>query len=98
MLAVATAAWGGHELAVYPSYYPHEIRIEAVPPEQAPELLRDGKIQAYLGGAPHFPGALPPAIRAVESLGNIITLRINPASLPARDEKAARALAATIAL
>jgi hypothetical protein len=96
MLAAATAVRGGHELAVYPSYYPHEIRIERVPPEQAPGVLRDGKIQAYLGGEARFPGVLPPAIRAVESLGTIVTLRINPASPHASNEKSACAVAATI--
>ncbi len=69
---------GGHELPVYPSYYPHEIAIETMPPERAADLLRDAKLQAYLGAEPRFPGAVPASIRAVESLGSFVTVRINP--------------------
>lgn len=97
MLMAATAARGGHELAVYPSYYPHEILLETIPPEEAPGLLRDGRIQAYLGAEPRFSGALPPAVRTVESLGRIVTLRINQASPLAQDEPSACAVAGTIA-
>ena len=42
-LAVAPAARSGHELPVYPSYYPHEIEIATVAPERAAPLLLDGK-------------------------------------------------------
>jgi hypothetical protein len=96
LLAVATAARGGHELAVYPSYYPHEIAIETVLPERAAGLLRDGKIHAYLGAEPLFPGGVPATIRAVESLGSIVALRLNPAAPWAKDEASACAVAATI--
>ena len=34
-LAVAPAARSGHELPVYPSYYPHEIEIATLAPERA---------------------------------------------------------------
>jgi hypothetical protein len=78
--AIATAAMAGHELPVYPSYYPHEVAIEAVPPERAADLLRDGKILAYLGAEPRFPGEVPESIRGVESLGSFVLLRVNPAS------------------
>jgi hypothetical protein len=44
--AAVTVAWGGHELPVYPSFYPHEIEIKSLAPEQAASELRDGKIQA----------------------------------------------------
>src|SRR5438128_2312594 len=69
---------GGHELPVYPSYYPHEIAIETMPPERAADLLRDAKLHAYLGAEPRFPGAVPASIRAVESLGSFVIVRINP--------------------
>jgi hypothetical protein len=55
----ATVARSGHELPVYPSYYPHEIEIATVTPDQAAGLLRDGKIHAYVGGAPTFAGTVP---------------------------------------
>jgi hypothetical protein len=79
LLATLSVARGGHELPVYPSYYPHEIAIETMPPERAAESLRDAKLHAYLGTEPLFPDALPPSIRAVESLGSFVIVRIDPA-------------------
>ena len=32
---VVTVAWAGHELPIYPSFYPHEIDIQTLSPEQA---------------------------------------------------------------
>src|SRR2546428_11711301 len=43
---VTTAAMAGHEVPVYPSYYPHEVAIEGGLPERAAGLLRGGKMQA----------------------------------------------------
>ncbi len=83
---LAGAARGGHELPVYPSYYPHEIAIETVPPDRAADLLRDSKIQAYLGAEPRFSGELPANLRAVDSLGSFVVLRVNPASSRVADE------------
>jgi hypothetical protein len=85
LLAPIGWARGGHEVPVYPSYYPHEIRIETVAPERAADLLRDARLHAYLGPEPGFPGTLPQAVRAVESLGDFVIVRINPA-LVAQDE------------
>ena len=56
VVVVATMARGGHELPVYPSYYPHEIAIETMPPERAAALLIENKIQAYLDAEPRFSG------------------------------------------
>lgn len=44
LLVTVGVARGGHELPVYPSYYPHEIAIETMPPVRGAELLRDAKI------------------------------------------------------
>lgn len=77
-LATLSVARGGHELPVYPSYYPHEIAIETMPPERAADLLRDAKLHAYLGAGSPFPDALPASVRAVESLGGYVIVRINP--------------------
>ena len=52
VLLVAPVARSGHELPVYPSYYPHEIEIATVAPERAAELMRVGKLHAYVGSAP----------------------------------------------
>lgn len=79
LLIVASVARGGHEMPVYPSYYPQEIRIERVDPARAANLLREGKIHAYLGDEAQFPAALPHSI-AVESLGSFVVVSVNPAS------------------
>ena len=88
LLATSGLARGGHEVAVYPSYYPHEIRVESMPPERAAELLGDARLHAYLGPEPGFPGAVPLSVHAVESLGNFVVVRINPERL-ASDERSA---------
>src|SRR5215831_1195960 len=59
LLVTVGVARGGHELPVYPSYYPHEIAIATTTPERAPDLLRDATLQAYLGAEPHFPSPAP---------------------------------------
>ncbi len=100
MAAVAgilvTVARAGHELPVYPSYYPHEIAIETMAPERAADLLRENKLHAYLGPPPPFPGDMPASIRAVESLGSFIVVRLNLASPAARDGSSACAMIETI--
>ena len=87
VLAIATVAWGGHELPIYPSFYPHEIEIRTVAPEQAAGALRDAEIQAYVGRGPPFSGVLPDVIGSVESLGSFVMVRANPESPLANDEK-----------
>jgi len=96
LLVTLSVARGGHEMPVYPSYYPHEIAIETMPPERAADLLRDAKLHAYLGAEPRFPGAVPRSIRAVESLGSFVIVRINPAAPSAQDEQSACAVVETI--
>lgn len=89
VLIIAPAARGGHELPVYPSYYPHEIEIATLPPDRAAPLLLDGKLHAYVGSAPRFAAAPPDTIRSVESLGSLVTVRVNPASPHAKEEASA---------
>ena len=93
---VATVAKGGHELPVYPSYYPHEIEIRTAAPEQAAGLLLQGGIQAYVGGTPRFAEQPPDWMRSVESLGAMVSVRVNPSSSLANDERAVCAVARTI--
>jgi len=95
-MAAATAAWSGHELPIYPSYYPQEIRVDTVAEGQAADLLLASKIHAYVGGAPRFAAAPPDQIRAVESLGSFIVVSINPGSPLAGDEASACAVAGTL--
>ncbi len=78
--ALLTPADGGHELPIYPSFYPQEIRLETVDPGAAAPLLRDGRLHAYLGGEPRFGDKLPDQIGYVESLGSYILLTVNPSS------------------
>ena len=78
LLVTLTVAQGGHELPVYPSYYPHEIAIETIPAERAADLLRDAKLHAYLGAELPFSNALPPSVRVLESLGGFMVIRLNP--------------------
>lgn len=89
VLLVAPAARSGHELPVYPSYYPHEIEIATLAPERAAASLLDGKLHAYVGSAPRFSGVPPDTIQPVESLGSLVAVRINPASARAKDEASA---------
>jgi hypothetical protein len=94
--AVVTVAWGGHELPVYPSFYPHEIEIRSLAPAQASEALRRGEVQAYVGPGLRFSGTPPAEIRALESLGSFIIVRVNPGSPRAADEAAACAAVKTV--
>lgn len=93
-LGLVAVAQGGHEQAVYPSFYPHEIEIAAVVPERAAELLRSGKLHAYLGSAPAIAGG--EVIGAVESLGSLVVIRLNPVSNHASDETVACATVAAL--
>jgi hypothetical protein len=90
--ALVTVARSGHELPVYPSYYPHEIRVESMSADRAADLLRSGKIQAHVGPGLAFAGDLPQGIAAVESLGAYVVVHVNQASLLASDEPSACAL------
>jgi hypothetical protein len=87
LAATIGLAWGGHEVPVYPSYYPHEVRLETMSPERAAGLLGEAKLHAYLGPEPGFAGAAPQSVRAIESLGNFVIVRINPLQ-PMPDERA----------
>jgi hypothetical protein len=95
-LAIATVGRGGHELPMYPSYYPHEIAIETIPPERAAPLLLENKIQAYLGPQPRFSGDVPVSIRAVESLGSFVIVLRNPAAPAPTDAASACAAVETV--
>jgi hypothetical protein len=94
--AVVAVAWGGHELPVYPSFYPHEIEIRTIAPERAARALRGGQIQAYVGPVLSMPGAPPIDIQAIGSLGAFITVRVNPRSPRAPDPASACAVVARV--
>jgi hypothetical protein len=85
---IVGVARGGHELPIYPSFYPHEIEIKTLPSAQAADALRAGKLHAYVGSGLSFGGAPPAEVRALESLGAFILVRINPDSALSRDDAA----------
>ena len=95
---VVAPARAGHEAPLYPSYYPQEIRIEAMGPDAAARQLESSKIHAYLGREPRFAGPAPKSVRSVESLGSFRIARVNPLSPVAKDERAAcEAMGAVVA-
>jgi hypothetical protein len=98
VLFVTSVARSGHEQPVYPSYYPHEIEIAALAPERASELMRAGKLHAYVGRAPASSVVAEPAgtIGSVESLGTLVVILHNANSPRARDEGSACAAAGAI--
>jgi hypothetical protein len=96
VLLTAPMARSGHELPVYPSYYPHEIEIAAMAPERAAELMPSGKLHAYVGGPPAFAAAPDDKIGMVESLGAFVVVRLNPDSPHAKDGVSACTTVATI--
>ncbi len=95
-LALATVARGGHEMSVYPSFYPHDIRIETMPPERAARLLAESGIQAYVGREPQRARERSESIQAVESLGAIVLVRVNPDSPMAHDNASACTVAQAV--
>src|SRR5438034_8832506 len=93
---IVTLARGGHELPVYPSYYPHEIEIRSLAPRQAADSLVAARIQAYVGREPDFSGALPDSIRAIESLGSFVIVHLNPEFRRAKDKRSTCAVAEAV--
>jgi hypothetical protein len=83
-LLLPRPAQAGHELPFYPSYYPQEIRVEAMDPAAAAAALRAGTLHAYIGADPYGGARLPANVSAVESLGALVTVAVNPASPAAR--------------
>jgi hypothetical protein len=95
VFSFAGLARSGHESPVYPSYYPHEIEIAVLAPEQAGALLATGKLHAYVGAEPRF-GAAPADVGSVPSLGSFVVLKLNPDSPLAKDETTRCALVAAV--
>jgi hypothetical protein len=77
----------GHELPYYPSYYPQEIRIEAVNPGSAAALLQKSAIQAYIGPNPFPSGKIPDGVGAAASFGSYLVLTFNHASEAVPDQE-----------
>jgi len=73
LLAVPARVRAGHELPYYPSFYPHEIRLEAADAADLGDALRAGRIHASPGANP-FGGALPADTATVASWGGYVVL------------------------
>jgi hypothetical protein len=80
LLVVGGQSGAGHQVSHFPSYYPDEIRIEALDPAAAGRGLGDGTVHAYVGAAPSFAGPLPAQVKTVKSLGSFLILSFNTAS------------------
>jgi hypothetical protein len=77
---VLIPAEAGHELPYYPSFYPHEIRVEVVSPEVAATRLQQGTLQAYIGATPHFAAPPPAHVNPVSSLGAYLVVTFDGAA------------------
>jgi hypothetical protein len=88
-----TAAYPGHELPYYPSYYPQEIRIESIEPGAAATLLQKSALHAYVGADPFPSEQIPANVSAAASLGSYLVVTFNPtsATLPDRERRCAAA-------
>jgi len=87
---------GSHAVAHYPSYYPDEIRIDAVDPATGAKRLSDRTLHAYIGDTPAFAGPVPAHVKPVTSLGSFLVLTFNPSSMAAASAESRCAAARTI--
>src|SRR5712691_11178567 len=67
----------GHSVGHFPSFYPDEVRIDAVDPATAGKGLVDETLHAYVGATPAFAGPLPGYVRSVKSLASFLVLSFN---------------------
>ncbi|HEX3177590.1 MAG TPA: hypothetical protein VHZ49_12995 [Methylomirabilota bacterium] len=76
VLALAAgAAYAGHELTFYPSFYPQEVTVRFLAqPSAAAALLRKNALHAYVGGDP-FQGSPAGEVRWLASLRGFVVLR-----------------------
>jgi len=91
-----TPARADHAVEFLPSYYPHEIRIEAIDPGSAAKRFSNNSIQAYVGGNPFTTRATPVTLGHVESLRSYLVVTLNPGLGRFRDLNARCAAARTL--
>ena len=80
LLCAGGQSGAGHSVGHYPSYYPDEIRIDAVDPAAAGKGLVDETLHAYVGAVPTFAGPVPGHVKSVKSLGSFLVLSFNTTS------------------
>jgi hypothetical protein len=98
------SALADHVVSYFPSFYPHEIRIEPLDPEGAARefVNKTDPLHVYVGAGPRFSAQIPEHLKSVESLKSLITVSVNPQPLRLQNrearchaiEQAAAALAA----
>ena len=90
----------GHSVGHFPSYYPDEVRIDAVDPATAGKGLIDETLHAYVSAEPIFAGPVPAHVNSVRSLRSFLVLSFNTTSAPfaSADSRctAARGIMATL--
>ena len=89
-------AYADHEASFYPSFYPQEIRIEALDPASVAAGWPKARVHAYAGADPFEGRAAPADAAAVESLRGLVALTFDPPAghAPVADGRAARCAAA----
>ena len=82
VVVASPSARADHEVSYFPSFYPHEIRIEPLDPEGAARefVNKSDPLHVYVGTAPRFSGQIPEHLKSVESLKSLITVSVNPQS------------------
>lgn len=80
LLFVGGRSGAGHSVGHYPSYYPDEIRIDAMDPAAAGKSLVDNTLHAYVAAVPTFAGPVPGHVKAMTSLGSFLVVSLDTAS------------------
>jgi hypothetical protein len=80
LLVVGGRGVAGHQIGHYPSYYPDEIRIDAIDPITAGKGLAGDTLHAYVGAVPEFAGSMPRHAKAVSSLGSFLVIAFDTGS------------------
>ena len=80
ILVAGGQSGAGHSVGHFPSFYPDEIRIDAVDPMTAGKGLVDETLHAYVSAAPIFAGPVPGHVKSVKSLGSFLVLSFDTAS------------------
>jgi hypothetical protein len=80
LLIVGGRGVAGHSVGHFPSYYPDEIRVEALEPAAAGKALVDATLHAYVGAVPSFAGHVPGHVRTVSSLASLLVLSFDTSS------------------
>jgi hypothetical protein len=80
---LAAPAEGGHELPIYPSFYPSEIVVDTTDPGAAARRLGAGEMHAYVGAEPDFAGPPGKHLATIATLGALVLVSVDPPDCPA---------------